>query len=241
MSFVSSNRNSISCSKLTIGLDNNNSFIDKNDLDSIIKHRMGILKDKTIGEINLSQIEYFIANNPFVKEVHAFSAIDGELYIEVHQRVPLFRVFNPLNQSFYVDENGNFMPLSEKSSARVLMVNGSIYDTYRNRIVKIIDLKDTVASYKTMMDTLYTLANFIRKDNFFNALIQQVYVNTDRELELVPNIGRLAIILGDISDMDLKFKKLLILYKKGFSKFGWSGYNCINLKYKNQIVCTKIK
>lgn len=241
MSFVSFSRNNETCSNLMINLGNNNIFIDKNDLDSLIKHRLGPIKDKSMGEISNVQIENVIGNNPFVKNVHVYSTIDGELSIEVQQRIPLLRVFNPLNQSFYVDEDGNFMPLSEKSSARVLMINGFIYDTYRNRSVKLLDWKDTVTRSKTMMDTLYTLTNFIHKDNFLNALIQQIYVNEDRELELVPYVGKQIILLGDISDMDLKFKELLILYKKGFSKSGWSAYNYINLKYKNQIVCTKIK
>src|ERR1035437_182658 len=169
MSFVSFSRNNETCSNLMINLGNNNIFIDKNDLDSLTKRRLGPIKDKSMGEISNVQIENVIGNNPFVKNVHVYSTIDGELSIEVQQRIPLLRVFNPLNQSFYVDEDGNFMPLSEKSSARVLMINGFIYDTYRNRSVKLLDWKDTVTRSKTMMETLNTLTNFIHKANFLNA------------------------------------------------------------------------
>jgi cell division protein FtsQ len=241
MSFVSSTRNSMLCSNINFSMDNNNLFVDNNDLDTLIKHRWGIIKGKSLGEINVAQIENSINNNPYIQDVKAYTTIDGELSIYVHQRVPLIRVFNPLNQSFYIDETGNFIPLSEKSSARVLVVSGFIYDSYKNRAAKIIDIKDTNKMNKSMIDTIYTLAQFIHNDRFLNSLIQQIYVNLDRELELIPNLGKQTIIIGDISDLDLKFKELLRLYKKGFSKYGWNSYSYINLKYKYQIVCTKIK
>jgi cell division protein FtsQ len=119
------------------------------------------------------------------------------------------------------------------------MVNGYIYDNYIARTVKILDWKDTITKGKTLMDSLYTLASYIHKDKFLNAQIQQVYINSDREIELIPYIGKQTILLGDISDMDTKFHNLVLFYKKAISRSGWSTYNYINLKYKNQIVCTK--
>jgi cell division protein FtsQ len=32
---------------------------------------------------------------------------------------------------------------------------------------------------------------------------------------------------------------LMTFYKEGLNKVGWNAYLTINLKYKNQIVCTK--
>ena len=239
MSFVSTSQDSTPCSNVFITVDNSNSFIGKYDVDSLIRKKIGTLKGKPMENINVSQIEKIILNNPYVQDAQAYSTIDGQVSIDVRQRVPLLRIFNPLNQSFYVDEMGRFMPLSDKSSSRVLMVNGYLYDNYSSRIVKNLNWKDTATKGKTLMDSLYTLAIFIRKDNFLNAQIQQVYINSDREIELIPYIGKQTILLGDISDMDMKFHNLLLFYKKAISRSGWSTYNYINLKYKNQIVCTK--
>ncbi len=239
MSFVSTSQDSTPCSSVFINVDNTNVFIDKNDVDSLIKKRVGTLKGKSMDKIDIAQIENIIRGNSYVQNAQAYSTIDGEVSIAVRLRVPLLRIFNPLNQSFYVDANGRYMPLSEKASSRVLMVNGYIYDSYIARTVRVLDWKDTMIKGKTMMDSLYTLANFIQKDKFLNAQIQQAYINNDREIELIPYIGKQTIIMGDISDMDLKFKNLVSFYKKEMSRYGWSTCSCINLKYKNQIVCTK--
>jgi cell division protein FtsQ len=53
-------------------------------------------------------------------------------------------------------------------------------------------------------------------------------------------VGNHKIILGDCSDLEQKFKKLFAFYKDGLNKIGWNTYKTINLKYKNQVVCTRI-
>ena len=81
--------------------------------------------------------------------------------------------------------------------------------------------------------------------NFFSKILQninpivQIYVDEKNNVELIPRVGNHNIILGDASDLENKLEKLMIFYKKGLSKTGWNEYSTINLKYKNQIVCTK--
>ncbi len=41
------------------------------------------------------------------------------------------------------------------------------------------------------------------------------------------------------SDLAVKFRKLKILYNEGLKYEGWNNYEKINLKYKNQVICTK--
>ncbi|MCC6689974.1 MAG: hypothetical protein IT235_00435, partial [Bacteroidia bacterium] len=92
----------------------------------------------------------------------------------------------------------------------------------------------------TLVDDLFELAKYITADEFWKAQIEQVYVNADNELELIPRVGNQRIILGDITEMDQKFKKLLIFYRQGLNPTGWwNKYSVINLKFKNQIVCTR--
>ena len=89
-------------------------------------------------------------------------------------------------------------------------------------------------------DLLEGIEKYVDKNNFWKSQIQQIYINLDEEIELIPRVGRHKIIFGDVSDMDEKFKKLMIFYKKGLHYTGWNKYKTINLKFKNQIVCTKI-
>ena len=86
---------------------------------------------------------------------------------------------------------------------------------------------------------IYNLASYINKDDFWKAQFQQIYVNENFEFELIPIVGDFNIIFGDISNIEKKFEKLKLMYKTGFNNEGWNKYKTINLKYKNQIVCTK--
>jgi cell division protein FtsQ len=64
-------------------------------------------------------------------------------------------------------------------------------------------------------------------------------VNKNTEFELVPKVGRHIIVFGDIDNMEKKFDKLIVFYKEGLNKTGWDKYKIINLKYENQVVCSK--
>ena len=69
--------------------------------------------------------------------------------------------------------------------------------------------------------------------------IEQIYVNENTDIELVPKTGEHEIVLGDVNDLKDKFNKLMIFYLKGLNNLGWDVYKKINLKYKNQVVCSK--
>jgi cell division protein FtsQ len=74
---------------------------------------------------------------------------------------------------------------------------------------------------------------------FWKAQIEQIYIGND--VELVPLAGSHIIVLGNFQDIDEKMNKLLVFYQHGLNKVGWNIYETINLKYKNQIVCSKTK
>ena len=77
---------------------------------------------------------------------------------------------------------------------------------------------------------------------FLTTLIQQIYVNKDKEIELYPAIGNHKIVFGDAQNLNEKFNKLKLFYTEGLNKSdAWTKYSIINLKYKNLVVCTKIK
>jgi cell division protein FtsQ len=70
--------------------------------------------------------------------------------------------------------------------------------------------------------------------------VHQINVTNEKELELYLAVGNHKIIFGDANDIEEKFKKLKIFYTEGLNKTdGWNKYSVINVKYKNQVVCTK--
>ena len=45
--------------------------------------------------------------------------------------------------------------------------------------------------------------------------------------------------LGTLDEFEEKLANLKLFYEQAIPKVGWEKYSMINLKYKNQIVCTK--
>ena len=152
------------------------------------------------------------------------------------------RVINSNGDGYYIDDTGKLMPLSDKYTARVIVANGNISEPYATHYMySMADIaRDSLKKANSMLDELYAMATYINADEFWKSQIQQIYVNSDKDMELVPLVGNQKIIFGDTTAMDEKFKKLMIFYTQGLNTTGWwDKYSIINLKFKNQIVCTK--
>jgi cell division protein FtsQ len=90
-----------------------------------------------------------------------------------------------------------------------------------------------------VLTDLFRLSEFIFNEPFLKAQIEQIYVDPDREFELIPRVGRHIIVFGGTDRMEDKFDKLMLFYHEGLNKTGWEKYRVINLKFENQVVCTK--
>jgi cell division protein FtsQ len=237
--FASHKQATMPCSGVIVNvLDSVGSgFVDKNDIIQSIQNKFGTLEGKSLSSINISLLEKIINTNPFISDAEVFSTVDGKIEIEVKQRIPVLRVINYKNESFYVDKDGVFMPVSDKFTSRVPVANGFIFDSEAGH--HIITYTEDSAHAETKLAQLFNIIGYTEKNNFWNAEVQQLYVNEDGEIEMIPRVGNHSVILGDDKDLDEKFSKLLVFYKEGISKKGWDKYKSINLKFKNQVVCTK--
>jgi len=223
------------CQKLNISIDENhgNLFIEESDIRTFLRDQGDTLIGKRLKDINIGMLEKLLRNNPYIENAEVYSTIDGEVYIEIIQRNPIIRIFNALNDSYYIDEHGMYMPLSGKYTARILVANGNIYDMEK------VFSKDSLSTdtLNGLKGEIFKLAQFINKDAFWSACIEQIYVASDAQIELIPKIGNHRIILGDTSKMQDKFNKLHLFYKTKMGNTGWKDYSEINLTYDNQIVC----
>jgi cell division protein FtsQ len=161
--------------------------------------------------------------------------------IEVLQRQPIVRVENAQRQQFYIGSDGHLMAINPNHTARLLIANGHITDSYFTPIKEIFQkpVTDTTLS-RPILNKIYQLATYIRQDEFLNALIDQIYVNSKNEFELVPRINNQVILLGNAENYEDQFKRLQQFYHHGARKVGWDTYRIINLKYNNQVVGTRM-
>ena len=56
---------------------------------------------------------------------------------------------------------------------------------------------------------------------------------------LIPRVGEQKIHIGNLDNTKEKLDNLYQFYNVALPIKGWQTYSDINLKYKNQIVCTK--
>lgn len=216
-------------------------LITKKDADSIILHTAGWLRGKSLGRINTAVIEEALRRNPYVAEVKVFENNKGTIFVKIKQKEPILRIINDRFENFYLDESGTILPTNPGFSARVLVATGHIPDSYIKNPgfkVNMLAVSDSLY-YDSLMTNLYKLTMYIVHDPFFRAHLDQIYVNELGEFELIPRIGNQVILFGKAEDLEAKFRKLLAFYKYGLNKVGWNKYTHINIKYKNQVLCSK--
>ena len=243
LGFAGAEQNNASCTGISVNIDNadENFFVDETDIKEIIYSKGDSLVDSPVSQINYNNLEELILKNPSIKDVQVYATVEGEVKADIIQRKPVVRIYNTAGESFYIDEEGSVMPLSSKFTSRVLVANGNIRESFGGLTlfnVHKVETDNSLAA-KTMIDDIFEVVRFINNDEFLKAQIQQIFINEKNDIELVPMVGDHKIILGDKKDLDTKFRKLLLLYQKGLSKTGWNQYSIINLKFKNQVICTK--
>jgi cell division protein FtsQ len=238
MSFVSNKRAGINLSdgslEINIQHSDGNEFL----TPDIIKKQVAVklnyhLDSAKLSNVNIAQLERTIKDIDEVKSVEVYKSVDGKLMCEVKERVPVIRVIHQNGMSNYIDEDGIYMHLSAQHAARVPIVTGYINESeFRTSV------SDMPRDTNLLFDDIYQIGNYIHSNELWNAQIQEIYVNKNKEFELVPLVGDHRIIFGTVSNMIRKFKKLEIFYKEGLNNTGWNEYKTINVKYKNQIVCS---
>lgn len=217
---------------IEVNIDETNGalFLSKEDVLRMLKDdQVNTDKQQPVREVNFGKLERVMENNPYVENAELFVDVNGIIQVNIRQRTPILRVINNQGVGYYLDEHASKMPLSSKFTARVPVATGNILAGAENS-----NNHDSVTLQK-----LYSLAAFINRDTFLTSLIEQIVVNNQREFELIPSLGNHTILLGDIDELNEKFSKLKIFYRDGLNHVGWNNYSQVNLKYRNEVYCTK--
>jgi len=198
-----------------------NLFISYEKVNKLLIQNLGSLENQSKENINLNNVEQFLENNPMIGDAEIFQTINGVLGAVITQRTPILRIANGLD-SYYYDEKGEMMPLSVNYSARVPLTTGNVEKD---------NCKDIIC-----------LANKIKNDDFLQKQIigiKQIKGKSTNQFELKMRTGNQIVIFGDLKRMDNKIQNLKSFYQKTISDGSLSNYKTINLKFNNQVVCTK--
>tara|TARA_B110000263_G_scaffold246605_1_gene257912 strand:- start:5390 stop:6124 length:735 start_codon:yes stop_codon:yes gene_type:complete len=208
-----------------IVVNSENKFLDRYQIESLITEKMD--KDSIIKNANI--IEKNILANPFVKEIKLYQDLSNKLIVDLVQYQPIARLVSENKKDFYIDLHGNIFPTSTKFSERVLLIH-----TADNINFDLKNINSTDYGKK-----IFVMINYIINDIFLSKIISEIDINYNKNIIIYPQVSKQKIIFGYPEQIDVKFDKLMLFYKKILPAKGWNTYKTVNLKFKNQIICDK--
>ena len=210
-------------------------FVTKRNLINLV-HGSGKILGRPVKEIPLTEIEAKIKELRELKDAEVYVSVDGTIHVYADQRDPVMRVMPDGGGDFFVDEDGVLVRKRNLYNPRLHVVGGNI--TISQRMLDGVSVLDTTIKNSILKD-IYYLVDYINEDDFWSAQIDQIYVDGNNEIDLIPRVGNHQIHLGTTENLEGKLRNLEAFYDKVLPEVGWNKYSVINLEYKDQIVCKK--
>ena len=191
-------------------------FITKKIVNKLLIQNIDSVTSIDKDTLVLNKMESILLENPMIKNAEVYITIDGILGVNVTQRKPVARVKN--EPDFYLDEDGEKMPLSAEYSARVPIVTGISEHQYAG---------------------ISVLIKEIENDDFFKELIVGMDIVNENDVVFSVRKNRFKVLFGPPVKIENKFQKFKAFYKILKRDSLLENYSLINLKYNNQVVATK--
>lgn len=188
-------------------------FIDEKDIKDLVKQYN---PTKKIGDVKIPELETKINENPFVDSANVFMNLNGNLNIDIKQRVPVFRL-SKNGKDFYVDEKGVEFPISKNFSYPCMLVMGDVEASEYQELGRLIEKID--------------------KDDF----CKKYFIGIKKEkggYNLLTSDGHFKVELGDLENIDFKVQGFKTFVEKYLVYQNPQKYKKVSVKYNNQIVTT---
>ncbi len=218
------------CYEYYVSINGAHEFINKEIVDKLLITNNIILDSININSINFEKIEKIIGSHPAVLNAEVFNDYSGNIFINIKQRKPILRVITKENTSFYIDSEGEMFPFEDYYTAHAPVLSGNV----SNKI-----LNNPADDYELSLSDIYDLIVYLNEHDLWKYQIAQIFVNQDKELELIPLLGDYIINLGGAANFQYKLSKLEAFYKTTFESINWYLYSEVDLRYSDQVILKK--
>jgi len=188
-------------------------FVDEKDIKELVKQ---FNPTKKIGDVNIPDLEKKINEIPFVDSANVYMNLNGNLNVDIKQRIPIFRL-NKNGKDFYVDEKGVEFPISRNFSYPCMLVMGDVEPS----------------EYKELGE----LVEKIDKDDFSKKYFVGI-TKQNGNYNLLTSDGYYKVEIGDLENIDFKVRGFKTFVEKYLVYHNPEKYKKISVKYNNQIVTT---
>jgi len=168
--------------------------------------------------LDLNKLEQVLNAQEMIEKADVYVSIDGVLKAVVKQKTPIARVFND-EGSFYIDSEGNEMPLSPNFTARVPLVSGEINKKNNKNLFKL---------FKIIYDDAFLRKNIIGIQIMPNGSLLMQNRNYNYQIDF-----------GGLINIEQKFKNYEAFFQKVSLDSSLYKYKKIDLRFTEQVVCTK--
>lgn len=199
-------------------IGDNNLFITNEAVSKLLIQNYKGGKNVAKETLVLNELENALKSNPMIKTAEVYVAVNGTLNAEIEQKTPIARVST--NVSYYIDDEGFYMPLSNNYSARVPLVTGYVE--------------------KNNLKSVYKVASKVRSDDFLKKNVIEIHQSTNKKIYLKLRQCKFLVQLGTIEFLDKKINNLKAFYQKNQKDKTLNNYSKVNLQFENQVVCSKL-
>jgi cell division protein FtsQ len=236
--YLASSTNAKPCGGIVIDIKDSSDyhFVTKRQLLNLAIGNAGRILGRPIKDVSVSKIESRINVLRELKETEVYITIDGTIHVFVDQRDPVMRVIPDNGGDYFIDDEGVVMRKRDLYTPRLQIVGGNL--NISSAMLNGVSILDTSIKNSILKD-IYYLVNYIHEDNFWSAQIDQIYVDSNDEIDLMPRVGNQIVHLGTTENFKGKLRNLEAFYDKVLPEVGWNKYSLINLEFKDQIVCKK--
>ena len=168
--------------------------------------------------VDLKKLENVLNANKYVDNSEVFCSIDGILSAKVKQKKPIIRVINE-NGSYYLDDKGDKVPLSENFTPRVPVYFGVISENE--------------------LDELVAVFSYIDKDEMLKHNIIDIKKSQKGNIIFSVRDYDYKVIFGTEANMETKFKNYKAFLQHASKDTLIKNYKSVNLIFTQQVICAK--
>lgn len=210
------------CDSVVVNIKNSAdaSIVSGQQIEEYLKHE----KVRTVGyrltDIDLDSIERVVKKHPLVKNAECYVSPDNRIVVEIWQKIPILRVMSNSGESYYLDRYGDKIDKVRGFVTYVPLVTGNV-------------------TYDYIKDNIFDFVSYIYNDRFWNSQIEQIHINENKDIVLVPRVGNNLIYLGKEDYYVSKLERVKLFYTNALNIVGWNKYKMINVEFENQVVAEK--
>lgn len=212
-----------------------NGFVQEDSLLAYAEAVCDIEHHNQISNVDMLRVNKMLTDNPWIEQGSAYINLNDTLVINAREYEPVLRVYGIDGRSVYVAADGVIIPSSPHYTPHLIIASGNFNLPMPDKNAH---TTDTVYGQSGIASAL-VIAQAVTHDDYLKSHVGQIYKNADNDFELTVNNLPAKVIVGDTVNLDDKLSRLKTLLEKFINTEELTGYKSLDLRYKNQIVCTK--